>query len=307
MHCCVPKCLRIGAWVPPQRCSLRTCVRSHVDLWVQLTIHLVGAARNPFCWVQLTHQSGRLVRTFQMRDFSRFGLHLLKHRRASSTLQSLLKQALDNYPESLGRAMCVCAPTSFQARQSGQNEQALAFDDALLLQVFWKGFSWFMNKRMQEKISLVGYDYHDLLLTHVPPLAVARFDLLNRDPSSSNDGDQVLRAENYDVPLSVTPRVPSVVRVYVSRAGERSRVAWTLGEGDSAGVSLSVTLLRTDAAHNITRDVVVEKRAARDVVATFDIASKTDDVTDGFLELQFESSSYWYSTSLALTIHVSNK
>ena len=96
----------------------------------------------------LSYTSGHLVKTFQVRDLSRFGLHLLKHRRAAGTLQALMKSALDNYPESLAQCVIVASPATFQ--------------------VTWKTLSWFINRRTHAKILFEGADYHERLLAQIP-------------------------------------------------------------------------------------------------------------------------------------------
>ena len=227
----------------------------------------------------LSYTHGRLVKTLQVRDLGRFGLHLLKHHRASSTFQALLKSALDNYPESLQTAICVNSPASFQ--------------------LVWKGLSWFLNKRVQSKILFVGADFHVQLMGLLPALAIAKLHLLNRIPSSSNDADAALRAEAYGIAVAVSPRYPFRTYVYVTRVGERSCVSLSL-EGNAHGLQITATLLRTESTR-ITRDVVCHQPACELPRFEFPVGGPAD----GFLELYFESSAWWFSSSLELTVRVS--
>jgi hypothetical protein len=228
----------------------------------------------------LSYAHGRLVKTFQLRDLGRFGLHLLKHRRASSTFQTIVKGALDNYPEALRTALCVNSPASFQ--------------------LAWKGLSWFLNKRTQSKIMFVGADFHEQLMGLVPSIAIAKLHLMNRVPSSSNDVDAVLHAESYGVAVTVSPRYPFRTYVYVTRTGERSCVSLAL-EGNAQGLQVTTTLLRNESTR-VVRDLIAPSRPACEL-PRFEFPENGP--ADGFVEVCFESNAWMFSSSLELTVRVS--
>ena len=238
----------------------------------------------------LSHSQGRIVRTVQIRDMSRFTLGILKHHSAVLTFQNIIKSALANYPESLGRAVCVNSPTG--------------------LPTVWRGISMFLNKRMQDKISFLGSEYHEALMTFLPAYAVARLDRFIELPYVEQcQPNEPLPAETVQRRLTVKAGTPSRIYVYVTKAGTRSKVSWNF-TGDEAALkalSVEVALLRgvvvpNEGRANVERTAIFEKERVGFDHGCYDMSTERCDEEDGFLELSIDSNAVWFSTAVSVDI-----
>ncbi len=155
---------------------------------------------------EMSKEQGRLVRTIQLRDLSKFGAHLLSHSKALGVLQRIMKAGSSNYPESTRTAIFINTPMSFY--------------------VVWQGVSVVLREKTRKKVKFLKNDYHRELVTLVQPRIIHRLEKLStlKDHSFVEKGD-----EEDHLPLEIKAKhsigagVEGYYPIWLTRKGPRSK------------------------------------------------------------------------------------
>jgi len=243
---------------------------------------------------ELSEESGRIVRTVQIRDLSRFGMGLIKHASAMKMLSAVMKLGSANYPESSSRVIFIHTPNSFYP--------------------FWKAASMVLRKRTLDKVLFLGSDYHRELLKLVEPRVVHRMEKMQ----TLDDHGFIEKGEEEDhLPLEYikTLSVPAggsqYLSIYMTRSGLRSKVTILLSAGEESEIAAAASapppefdLVFLSSAMSDEGPVVTETRLLPKAFATEDPTKFVvnfpemlpENITDGFLLVNFENKTSWISS-----------
>jgi hypothetical protein len=159
----------------------------------------------------LSASQGRMVRTLQVRDLSKFGLHLLRQASALGVVQKIMKTGSTFYPESTRKSIFINTPVSFYG--------------------VWNAVSVVLRKKTQDKVVFLGSDYHRALLTYVGPRAIHRiekmFQLEDHSFIDRGEAEDHLPLE-YAKNIVVTAGRVEYYPLWLTRRGPRSSVEITL-------------------------------------------------------------------------------
>ncbi len=160
---------------------------------------------------RLSASQGRMVRTLQVRDLSKFGLHLLRQASALGVVQKIMKTGSTYYPESTRKSIFINTPVSFYG--------------------VWNALSVVLRKKTQDKVVFLGTDYHRALLAFVEPRAIHRiekmFQLEDHSFIDRGEAEDHLPLE-YAKSVVVTAGRLEYYPLWLTRRGPRSSVEITL-------------------------------------------------------------------------------